>query len=318
MKILLSFSNKAFLNAGGGEAEIISLQNYLINHGLTSDLIGPDSKSVIFYDLIFHFSIYEDTESLIDSYILYKKKIILWPNIWWTFEPGHDEVLRIELIIKKVNKVVFKSKSEFDNFCKYISVDEHKVIIENYFIDFTRYDSKKLDLSTKYHNFNDYALCLGRIEPIKNQLEVIKTFLEIDKNLILIGGIGDANYFNNCKSIAKNNKNIFFFPFIYPLSPLLDCFISNSSLGIEISFDPPGKSAIELAYAKKPLVIKRSDWGIEIFNDNVYFYHNNNLDKLILDAFVDKEKNALKAFNHLSKNYKKNNLNDFLKCVVDD
>lgn len=55
--------------------------------------------------------------------------------------------------------------------------------------------------------YEDYYIIVGRIEPNKNQYNLIKAVNRINKNLIIVGdiGVGSSEYYEKCKRISAAN-----------------------------------------------------------------------------------------------------------------
>jgi len=61
-------------------------------------------------------------------------------------------------------------------------------------------------------NLNNYVLQIGRIDPVKNQINVVKAlFNKPDISIVFVGRVQDPKYYNELKNISKNRGNVYFF-----------------------------------------------------------------------------------------------------------
>lgn len=299
MKILVTTYSTAFLNIGGGESELVQVVEVLKHGGMHVDIYGVSSRPIDFYDLVMHFSVQIQGADMFNE-ILKQKKVMLWPNVWWSTKPAHEEILRISIMANKAHKLLFKSKVERDHFLNYISISIEKCLVIPIVVSDKFLTKVDLALAKTVVVFENYVLCLGRVEPIKNQLMLIEALKALGKNGLIVGGCGDIDYFERCKQ--ANHGHIQFMPFIKPCSELLLSLISNSQLVVELSLDPAGRSSLEAAVMKKTLLLADDPWVDEYFSDTVYKADPTDLSYVIstLDkALSDKENKAIQSHNHI-------------------
>lgn len=297
LKILLTTYSTAYITSGGGEVEIVRTAEMLRAFGAQVDIYGPSSRPLKFYDFVIHFSIHKSGAELFSSVKDSGKKIFLFPNVWWLEQPSLIEVERVKSFLSKADKVIFKSRAEFDNFSKYISLAPDNIVIMSLPISTSFLDEVDEKLATAYTGTEKYALCIGLLEPIKNQLNVIRALNSISMGGVFIGGVRDEVYAEQCRLEA--NPRIKFLPFIAPASSLLRSIIKGSSVILEPSFDPPGRSVLEGAFLKRPVVISKSEWQEEYFSNNCF--------AVSPDSYKDIAKGVLAALNGAEMEIKVNN-----------
>jgi glycosyltransferase involved in cell wall biosynthesis len=138
-----------------------------------------------------------------------------------------------------------------------------------------------------------YALCIGLLEPIKNQLAVIRSLTSIKMNAVFIGGARDEAYAKKC--YLESHPRIKFLPFIAPQSALMLSLFMGASVVVEPSFDPPGRSVIESTILKRPVLIGGSEWQNEYFSDNCWAVSPNSTEEItkgIVSALNDSNKDV--------------------------
>ena len=263
LNILLTTYSTSYLSSGGGEVEMFRFSQLLRLAGANTDIYGPSSRPISYYDFAIHFSVEQSGIFLFDELRKVGKKVFLYPNVWWLQPPSLNEIERIGAMVKNAEKVIFKSRVEYEHFAKFIFLPFDKALIIKVAISSSFAQDIDKDLALTYVEKPGYALCIGLIEPIKNQLQVIRALNSIDMNGVFIGGIRDEAYAKQCKKEA--GPNIIFLPFISPSSALLTSILINASVVVEPSFDPPGRSVMEAALLMKPVIMGYSEWQKEHF-----------------------------------------------------
>lgn len=269
LKFLLTTYSTAFTVSGGGESELVQVAEIMKASGVHTDIYGIGSRPLSFYDGIIHFSVHADGEAILREARLKNKRIFLWPNVWWTDAPASNEVERILEITRGAHKLLFKSQAELDNFTQYVSVPEDKLQVIPTCVSDRFLVPADNDLLSTICNATNFALCLGLIEPIKNQLQLIRALNELKLEGVFVGGARDDVYYRQC--VQEAHPGITFLPFVQPCSALLRSIISNCAVIVEASIDPPGRSSLEGAIMRKPLVIGDGPWQREHFADGVWY-----------------------------------------------
>lgn len=269
LKLLMTTYSSAFLTSGGGESEMVQLADLLKQSGCKADLYGVGSRPLSYYDAVMHFSVAQDGECILKAAGAAGKKIFLWPNVWWQSPPDEDEVKRVRTFITNATCLLFKSEAERNHFILNIG----EVAIRNYVVPpgisdiFLQVpDTALLHTICELKN---YVLCIGLIEATKNQLELIRALNILGVSGLFVGGFREPDYNELCTNEA--NSNIKFLPFLQPRSALLRSAIANAAVVAEPSFDPPGRSCIEAAMMRKPLVLIDSPWAREHFEDGPHY-----------------------------------------------
>ncbi len=271
-KILLTTYSTAFLMSGGSESELVQVAEMLNNDHFQTDVYGIKSRPLHYYDRVMHFSLHADGDSIIREVSKYGAPIMLWPHVWWTEAPSAHEVSRIESLINHVDHLVFNSDTELAHFCNYLQVDRDKCFVIPHGISGKFLQPYDVDLLQSVCDVTDYAVCPGLIEPVKNQLELIRALNQIGMNGLFIGGYRDRDYFLKCQQEA--HPGIHFLPFIQPCSALLRAAVGGARLLVEPSYDPPGRSCIEGAFLRKPLIMLDGDWQREHFFEHAWYSDN--------------------------------------------
>lgn len=268
MKFLLTTYSTAFLASGGGETELVQTAELLSQGSCQADIYGIHSRPLDYYDVVMHFSVQPDGWHLFNTMVERGAKVLLWPNIWWQLPPSEEEIERIGLYVERAHRVIFKSNTERDHFAAHVAVPTGKLIVVPTCISPSFSSNPDLSLAKTVCEVENYVLCLGRIEPVKNQLNLIRALKLAGLSGLLVGGYNNQAYYQRCADEA--GSNIQFLPFVKPGSQLLISLIAGSSVVAEPCLDPAGRSCLEAALARKPLVLSADDWVQEHFEDRAY------------------------------------------------
>jgi len=321
LKLLISTYSTAFISIGGGESELAQVVDTLNKYGFVADIYGITSRPIEYYDAVLHFSVHADGTALYNAYINERKKIILWPNIWWIDKPPEGEVERIRHYTNAAHTIIFKSYAEKNNFTKYMPLDEDKCIVTNICILKSYFSNPDIGLAKTICDYEKYVLCLGRVEPIKNQLSIIRALSELGLNGVFAGGGLDKQYLLKCKN--EGNGSVQFLPYIKPCSALLVSLIASSQAVIEVGYDPSGRSSLEAALLGRPLVLSNDEWTNEYFENTVYKANPDSLDEIISAIKLcvhdlEGENKSKQALSHVADKYASSSaLDKFVTVIVD-
>lgn len=268
MKFLLTTYSTAFLASGGGESELVQMAEILSQGGARADIYGIQSRPLDYYDAVMHFSVQPDGWLLFDTMVERGSKVLLWPNVWWRSPPSAEEVERIARFVARAHKLVFKSLTEQQNFLEHLSVPPEKLLVAPSCVSPGFAMAPDPGLAKTVCDLDAYVLCLGRIEPVKNQLTLIRALKQAGLQGLMVGGHNDSAYFNACRREAGDAVQ--FLPFVKPASHLLLSLMAGADLVAEPCFDPAGRSSLEAALLNKPLVLAADAWVDEHFGDTAF------------------------------------------------
>jgi glycosyltransferase involved in cell wall biosynthesis len=291
IKFILTTHSTAFATSGGGESALVQMAHMLNGAGVESDIYGPHSKPLKFYDGVIHYSIEASGLPILQSAKAQNRKIFLFPNVWWLSAPSLSEIDRINNLIALADVLIFKSKSEFENFSEYINTSAHKTKMVSLPIADQFGGQLDEDLALVICDSGNYILSIGLLEPVKNQLELVRALNALGMNGVFVGGVRDEDYARQCKLEA--HAGVKFLPYVQPCGALLRSLIHNASAVVEPSYDPPGLSVLEATFLKKPVIIPESSWQKEHFADNAWTtksMHHDGIAQAILMALDDPKK----------------------------
>lgn len=133
-------------------------------------------------------------------------------------------------------------------------------------VDGNKFGRADPSLFAKTYGLENYILCVGRIEPRKNQLVLAHAARRLKKKLVLIGHEGNPSYMDLVRQTG--GANTLFISRIDPSDPLL----SSAFAGAEVFCLPSWAegaplAALEAAAAGTPLVLSDRSSEREYFGD---------------------------------------------------
>ena len=319
MKFLLSTYSTAFAISGGGESEMVQVAETLSETNHLADIYGIHSRPVDFYDAYMHFSVHADGWALFNCLSKYNKNMLLWPNVWWQKPPEKEEVNRIQKFTNLAKKILFKTHAERDNFLQFFNIPIERTIILPICISKHFLRKPDIGLVKTITDLDNYVISLGRIEPIKNQLNLIRALKLLNLKGVLVGGSNHPDYLSRCK--AEGNDDIVFLPFVKPCSNVLVSLIAGASALAEPCFDPSGRSSLEGALVSKPLVLTSNRANYELLGPHFYEAIPDSVDSIAIaleSALKDKNRYSDAAAKWVRTNNVGNEvINKFALSVVD-
>lgn len=119
----------------------------------------------------------------------------------------------------------------------------------------------------------DYILQVGRIEPIKNQISLVKALEDIKEvPIVFIGRIGDQSYFEKLKKIADKRGNVFFIEEVE--NDAVYNYYRNAKCHVLPSFrESPGLASLEALASGIPIVVSEKKYcPITYYKFDLYGY----------------------------------------------
>ncbi|WP_375604953.1 glycosyltransferase [Flavobacterium davisii] len=120
---------------------------------------------------------------------------------------------RIIFFLSNSNVVLPNSEEEMDLLCQFVRKNKENI---NYKVALNASDSKQsintnIDIFSTYKIPNDFILQVGRIEPIKNQLSIVKALFDRKEiPIVFIGAFSHKEYTKELKKQASKRGNVFF------------------------------------------------------------------------------------------------------------
>jgi len=268
VKILITTYHQAFLVRGGGEYEIFSLADSLKQRGLIVDIYGPYSRSLDNYDMVLHFSVHGGGLDLLRDIKAVRKPIALWPNLWLrNIDSTQFDLLNDHMSLADV--LIFKSVAEQRHFSEHCNVPKEKVRHVVTIADAAYKRRAPKGLFKSLYEIDRYAIWFGVIEPHKNQLAAIRVLRDKGIPLVLVGHGRVESYYRQCRAAAGDDVR--FIRSLPQKSEIVRSALQEALFYIEVSYEPPGLSALEAGLSGCRLLLSDCDWSQEHFGDSAVY-----------------------------------------------
>jgi glycosyltransferase involved in cell wall biosynthesis len=322
-----------YVGFGGKEIQLLNYLKYinkssnvfkikLLNHWNKRELDGIEILHLFGHNHFYH--IYK----LLKNNARHKK-IILSPTIYyqgWKFGkfaffigsnlPFPNFYRNIKFEIENSDLVIVNSNSEKEKIFKTITSNARIEVIHNAIEDdfLLIKDDEKDDFLKKFNleKFS-YVLTVGMLDERKNSINMIKAFLnvqkDLDKKLVIIGSprFSKKENYDLSKKLIDNNKSIIHIPYINKeteLNLLKSAYYNCAFHYLPSHIETPGISNLEaLSYGKNILVGKCSP--VEEYFGNHAVYCNSKIIESIERALV--ECNKMSYYNEANKELVKSN-----------
>jgi glycosyltransferase involved in cell wall biosynthesis len=307
MKVLFISRATLFTNKGGDTIQVINTANHLIDTGVTVD-IKLCSEEITYdrYELIHFFNIIRPSDILthVDksklpfvistiyvNYSEYEKKIrkgivgltfkifsqdfieyckviaravvnkerIISPSYVFM---GHKAA--IKKIIRRSALLLPNSENEYKRLAHRFHIHHRYKVVPN------AIDPKLFSAKNDETRNQNIVLCVGRIEGIKNQLNLVKALSNTSFKLILIGAAASnqGSYYRECRRAA--GKNVQFIEHI-PQKDLLAYYLQAKVHVLPSWFETTGLSSLEAAAMGCNIVITDKGDTREYFEEMAYY-----------------------------------------------
>lgn len=327
MKIAFFVYPSAFQNIGGGEILLLKTKEYLEKEGIHCRLFDMWNDKLDEFNILHVIGAVKDCLGLMQAAKNKGVKVVLDPVFFSTFQRAlHEEgnfTRTLKACIRHMAKASFpyfpssrrkmmliadaiipNSYIEQKQLERFFWIDRQKMHVIYNCVD-KDFEYGDPDLFISKYNAKDFVLSVGRIEPRKNQLNLIRALKGLSKKLVIIGNpVSDYNeYYKKCRSEGGNNT--MFIDRLNHDDPLLKsaykacaCFVSQGW------FETPGLAALEAGLAGANVATTDKGCTKEYFKDYVEYFNPgsiNDMRRAIESALGREKSGALKE--HIKKEF---------------
>lgn len=273
---------------GGGEIQLAQTQSGLLRHGVAARCWDPVGGRLEDIDCLHLFGSHREWLPLIVRARQAGKRVAVSPIAWFDLAsrwhaPGAG-FRRLRGTVGQLARSLFprlpdwrsrlyhgadillpNSQAEAQQLTRYFGVAPQKIQVVPNGAD-PRLAFASPDTFAERVGGPGFVLCAGRIEPRKNQLELIRALAGIETRLVVLGDVvpGHEAYAAACRRAASDN--VVFHPAIAHGSPLLaSALAACGCLVLPSWFETPGLVAIEAAMSGTPLVLTERGATVEYF-----------------------------------------------------
>jgi len=289
MKIkLFQFHPHTLFSNGGGEAMFKNVLSELKNRNIDVSVFDIQSRNSEDFDL---FHLFGSNNSVSEIYLplsvankklvvsaidysnmsfvrlkLYKlfQKYYLFPNVYKYRQK----------LFSSAATVIANSYSEKKFLLNYFDLPQEKIIVIPVGVSSKFYKNKSDSFINKF-SFNDYILCVGRINSRKAQIKTIKALSKLNIDLVFIGQSdpSEPDYFEEFQKIVKDTSHVHWIGQLAHDSDLLISAYSNALVHVLPSNPPefPGIASMEAGLAGTKIVTTDAPVLRETFKNYAYY-----------------------------------------------
>ncbi|MBI4550072.1 MAG: glycosyltransferase [Candidatus Omnitrophica bacterium] len=317
----------AFQTPGGGEVQLLKTKEYLEKEGAEVKLFDQWTDRMTDYDIFHTFGSVKECLNAVRTAKHLGVKTVLsticwynWRSAWFTYTTPKERWVSISRHAAKTfapwlpsmrksmmqhSDLLFpNSESEARQLELFFQVPKEKIFVIPNGVDESFRDARP-GLFEERYGLKNFILCAGRIEPRKNQLNMIRALKGIAPPLVFVGDYVPAyrDYYETCRREA--GKNVHFLGRIPHDAELLKSAYAAANTFLLASWlETPGLAALEAGLAGAKVVITREGATREYFGDRAAYVSPHRLSDIrsvTLKTFERAPDPALKE--HILKNY---------------
>lgn len=295
MKIAFFVYPSAFQNKGGGEILLEKSEEFLSKiPDVQIKRFDTWKDKIEDFDILHVFGSVKDCLNLMHVAKSRDVKVVLESIFWSDFRRAifeHGTLLKkIEMVARQAMKYIWptfpssrrkmfqvsdmivpNSKSEAIQISRFFSIPKEKMFVVPNGVD-KEFAFISKDAFVQMYSLENFILYVGRIEPRKNQLNLIKAMKGIDKKLVLIGDAvsGYEEYYEECKRSARDNVH-FLGGMKHDDSLLKSAYAACEVFVLPGWFETPGLAALEAGIAGAKLVVTSGGSTKDYFGEHVLY-----------------------------------------------
>ncbi|MCK5451108.1 MAG: glycosyltransferase family 4 protein [Candidatus Omnitrophica bacterium] len=323
MRVAFFVYPSAFQNKGGGEILLEKSEEYLKKtDGIEIKRFDMWQDRIEDFDILHVFGSVKDCLGIMLVAKARGVKVVL-ESIFWSdlrravFEEG-GIISKAKMVTRHFAKVVCpfypsarkkmfetadmifpNSDSEARQISRFFNISMKKMFVVPNGVDM-KFESASSGLFVEKFGIKDFVLYTGRIEPRKNQLNLIRAMKGLDKDLVLIGEQVSSYKWYYDKCIREAGENVHFLGKMdHGSEMLLSAYAACDVFVLPGWFETPGLAALEAALIGAKVVVTDGGSTKEYFQDKVLYIKPNNVKDMRrkIEIALEREKiNGLKEF----------------------
>lgn len=316
----------AMQSPGGGEILLLKTKEFLEKKGIDVTLFNQWEHKLKDFDILHVFGSVKDCLGLMEAAKNAGVKVVLSPVFWSTFNRSLHEYggfsKKSQMVLRHLAKVMFpvmpsarrkmflladaltpNSLAEAEQVMRLFAIDKRKMHVVYLGADERFINADPSEFVNKYR-IKDFILSVGRIEPRKNQLNLIKALKGSKKKLVFIGNpvIGYEKYYELCRKLADDA--IFINRLEHSDNLLSSAYAACSVFVLQGWFETPGLVALEAGLSGAKLAVTGGGSTREYFGDYAEYFNPANpisIKKAIEAALAKARTKSLQS--HITENF---------------
>lgn len=290
LKVLFYVYPTAFQAPGGGEVQLLQTKKHLEQLAVSVKLFDPWQDKLKDYDILHTFGSVKDCLPVMEAARTAGIKNVLsticwysWKSSWHTYpEPKPRAISMLRHAAKEFlpfipsqrkrmmqisDLLLPNSHSEAHQLVRYFGVSKNKITAVPNGVDLSFARSSPDAFAQKY-GFKDFVLCVGRIEPRKNQLGMVRALSGLKTPVVFVGQPVPQyqNYFDQCRKEAGSNVH-FLGALPHESGLLASAYAACHTFVLASWLETPGLAALEAGLAGANVVITTEGATREYFGE---------------------------------------------------
>ncbi|MFH1800856.1 MAG: glycosyltransferase [Candidatus Omnitrophota bacterium] len=327
MKIAFYVYPTAFQSPGGGEVLLLKTKEYLEKEGVSVKLFDTWSDQLTDFDILHVFGSVKDALPIMEAGKRAGIKIVLsticwysWKSAWGMNGPFQARAATLLRHAAKVfmpfvpsarkrmmdisDVLIPNSESEAEQLRRFFAIPKEKITVILNGVD-PAFENATPDFFLSKFNFGKFVLCVGRIEPRKNQLNMVRALSNTQIPFVIIGDPVKhyPHYYQQCRKEA--GPNIHFLGGMPHDSVLLrSAYAACDTFLLASWLETPGLAALEAGLAGAKIVITQEGAAQEYFQNFAFYVDPGNLSDILGKTLtaVKRPKNVLLQ-DHIRQNF---------------
>ena len=327
MKIAFYVYPTAFQSPGGGEILLLKTKEYLEKEGVRVKLFDPWNDKLKDFDILHVFGSVKDALSMMEAARRAGVKNVLSTICWYSLRAAWGNYgslkTRSGAVLRHAAKVfcpfvpserkrmmdiadvlIPNSESESNQIERFFLVPKKKIVVIPNAVDSIFARAKPNSFIEKF-GFQDFVLCVGRIEPRKNQLGMVRALSGTKVQFVIIGDPVKTypEYYQACRKAAGNN--IHFLGGIPHDSEMLgSAYAACNTFLLASWLETPGLAALEAGLSGAKIIVTREGAAQEYFRDFVSYVDPNDSSDILRKTLtaVERPKDTLLQ-DHIRQNF---------------
>lgn len=272
MRVLFNTYSTAFFVPGGGEVQLLKTREHLQRLGVEVDLYNPWDPAVERYDVVHMFSARSGSWPFHDAVRERGIPLVLSPILWLQHGGGQFPIHDIHHLFHRSDLVLPNSEAELDGFDWFYNLPRgHYRVVYNG-IDPRLAEGPGPELFHKTYPHRDFLLCVGNVEPRKNQLGLVEACQGLNRPLLLVGGVREQAYLDRCLEAGRGFAH--YLGRFEPESDLLKSAYQACAVhALASQFETPGLASMEAAALGARIVSTQIGCAREYFGDLAHYVH---------------------------------------------
>ena len=274
MSIMYATYPMAFHTPGGGEMQLMSYYRYISSETTKISLFDAWNPRFAEHRLVHYFSCVGGSFHFCNFIKGLGLPLIVSSSLWITSETKHlypTEEIRAQLGL--ADRIVTNSDLESHELSETlgISIDRFYTVYNG--VDAIFLNRPSPDIFRELHRIDTpFILCVGNIEPRKNQAKLAEAMQEFPNHrLVLIGHVRDKAYLDQCIKAGFPDQVLYIGALPHDSVELRSAYQACDAFCLPSTLETPGLAALEAAAQGRPLAVTQVGSTKEYFGDTVEY-----------------------------------------------